>query len=59
MKRERILIILGVLTALTPFYGLPSAVMTGIVFVYGVAIAYIGYSLIKKDTEKKTETSSV
>ena len=48
MKRERILIILGVLTALAPFYGLPGSYMTVLLILFGLGIAYIGYSLSKK-----------
>jgi VIT1/CCC1 family predicted Fe2+/Mn2+ transporter len=49
MKREKILIILGVLTALAPFYGLPSSYLTIILLLYGLSITYIGYTLSKKD----------
>ena len=49
MKRERILIILGVLTALAPFYGLPSSYMTVLLILFGFGIAYIGYTLSKKE----------
>jgi phage shock protein PspC (stress-responsive transcriptional regulator) len=51
MKRERILIILGVLTALAPFYGLPSSYMTVLLILFGLGVAYIGYTLQKKDQE--------
>ena len=56
MKRERILVILGVLVALSPFYGLPSQYMTGIVMLLGLAVAYIGYTLLPKKTTPGTVT---
>ena len=49
MKRERILIILGVLTFLTPFYGLPTSYMTFVIMLYGASVVGIGYSLSKKE----------
>jgi hypothetical protein len=50
MKREKILIILGVLTALTPFYGLPGSYTTALLMLFGLTIAYIGRTLCKKDS---------
>lgn len=51
MRREKILIILGIVIALSPFYGLPPAVMTGITIVLGLVVIAIGYTLIKKEAE--------
>ena len=59
MKRERILIILGVLTLLSPFYGVPSSYLTVILILYGCVIAYIGYTLSKKSGERNTEGSTI
>lgn len=51
MKREKMLIILGVLTALAPFYGLPSSYLTVLLMLFGLTIAYIGRTLCKKDSQ--------
>lgn len=51
MRREKILIILGIVIALSPFYGLPPAVMTGVTIVLGLAVVAIGYTLTKKEAE--------
>lgn len=48
MRREKILIIVGVLFALSPFFGLPPKVMTGISILLGLAVIGIGYSLLPK-----------
>lgn len=57
MKRERILIILGVLTALAPFYGIPSSYMTGLLILFGLSSAYIGYTLSKKNENVGSDTT--
>ena len=51
MKREKILIILGGLTALAPFYGLPNSYLTGLLILFGLSIAYIGYTLYRKNSD--------
>ena len=56
MKREKILIILGVLIALTPFYGLPGSYLTVILLLYGLGITYIGYTLSKKDAGARIDS---
>ena len=58
MKRERILIILGVLTLLSPFYGVPSSYLTVILMLYGCGVAYIGYTLSRKAGERNSEGST-
>lgn len=45
MSRESILIILGVLIAVSPWCGLPLAVLTWILLVLGLAIAFVGFTL--------------
>ncbi len=57
MKREKILIILGILTALSPFYGLPGSYMTVILILFGVSIGYIGYTLTKKSEKTGSDVS--
>lgn len=57
MKRERILIILGVLTALAPFYGIPSSYMTVLLILFGLSSAYIGYTLSKKNENVGSDTT--
>ncbi len=45
MSKEVSLIILGVLTALTPFMGLPGEWRTVLLIIFGFAIAIIGFFL--------------
>lgn len=42
MSRERILIILGVLIILSPFSGIPLAVLSWVLPVFGIAVITIG-----------------
>lgn len=55
MKREKVLIVLGVLVLLSPWSGLPLTWLTWILLIIGAAVSAIGYSLWRKNrTERIT-----
>ena len=45
MSRETILMVLGICVLLSPFFGLPASWLARIDVVFGLVIAYLGYSL--------------
>ncbi len=52
MSRAGVLIVLGVLTILTPFSGLPVAIRSFLAVIFGVCIAGIGISLRMPEPHK-------
>ncbi|MEO6536127.1 MAG: hypothetical protein ABIT47_00405 [Candidatus Paceibacterota bacterium] len=57
MSRESILMILGVLVAVSPWSGLPLAILVWILPVLGIAIAFIGFTLRTRANSIKEASS--
>ncbi|MES2226104.1 MAG: hypothetical protein V4480_04845 [Patescibacteria group bacterium] len=56
MKRETILIILGVLIVLSPWSGLPLAWLSWVLPVLGLAVAAIGFTLRARSAPRALST---
>ena len=52
MSRTGMLILLGVLTLLTPFSGLPASFRTFLTVAFGVCVLSIGLSLRSREVQK-------
>ncbi len=52
MSRAGILILLGLLTILAPFSGLPASVRTFLVVVFGACVLGIGIAIRSRDTKR-------
>lgn len=52
MSRTSTLILLGILTMLTPFSGLPNTYRSVLIVAFGVAILGIGLSLRSEETQR-------
>lgn len=59
MSRAGFLILLGVLTALSPFSGLPVALRSLLAVCFGVCVFGIGFSLRTRDVQHARSAASV
>jgi uncharacterized protein YacL len=53
MSRERILVLFGILIALSPFSGLPLAILTWILPLLGIVITLIGLTLASRRSQER------
>ncbi len=59
MSNGTLLIILGVLVALTPFSGLPGYILEFLLPTLGIMVVVIGYLLRPRRTSNPTDSTSV
>lgn len=57
MSRTSTLITLGVLIILTPFSGLPIAIRTSLLVIFGAAVASIGLSMRMREAQSARPTT--
>lgn len=54
MSREPLLFILGLVVAISPFVGLPLLWLSVLLPVCGLAIALIGFTLVRRKSQQQT-----